>query len=403
MGLDTSAHPVDEALFRDRLVPFVRAGKPIDDLIARAARMAVASSRAATWRFAAQNFSWKVREAQEAVVPTVTERYSEPGRRATFFESLFGIKPPMQEKTFTRPERVPGLAAVDNDLASFGRPFFMPIEGTERVLALYERYLQTEKGGEPAVDAIAREIVSELSANALKFPAGTRPEVLQATKALLPFEKRILPERAEGDGPALTVAQHEKRLKRESEMWRYVFVNRSSDKPLPDEFRNPDDGEADEPLPTREYLRNLPLQMAGFAATLMPGWMSRGYGFASSLFNEIGVKASHVFETPEVLFKDLVKDAPEMREVLNTTIVENFILGGYVPAAKMKTFVDLLAKHERAMVLAFHKGPAPAPEEIRFMAEDYIKILEPATYALKKGYGYLEAAEIYSGPLGWAN
>ena len=182
MGLDTSAHPVDEALFRDRLVPFVRTGKPIDDLIARAARMAVASSRAATWRFSAQNFSWKVREAQEAVVPTVTERYSEPARKQNFLESIFGIKPPMREKTFTRPERVPGLAAVDNDLTSFGRPFFMPVEGTERVLALYERYLQAEKGGEAAVDAIAREMVAELSANALKFPAGTRPAVIEATK-----------------------------------------------------------------------------------------------------------------------------------------------------------------------------------------------------------------------------
>ena len=65
--------------------------------------------------------------------------------------------------------------------------------------------------------------------------------------------------------------------------------------------------------------------------------------------------------------------------------------------------MDLLAKHERAMVLAFHKGPAPTPEETKGLAEDYIKILEPATYALKNGYGYLEAAEIYSGPLGWAN
>jgi hypothetical protein len=403
MGLDTSAHPVDEALFRDRLVPFVRAGKPIDDLIARAARMAVASSRATTWRFSAQNFSWKVREAQEAVVPTVTERYSEPARKQNFLESVLGIKPPTREKTFTRPERVPGLAAVDNDLTSFGRPFFMPVEGTERVLALYERYMQAEKGGEAAVDAIAREMVRELSANALNFPVGTRPAVIEATKRMLPFEARIVPERPDEDGPALSVAQHEKRLKRESEMWRFVFLNRKSDKPLPSEFRNPDDDRADEPLPAREYVRNLPLQMAGFAAELMPGWMSRGYGFASSLFDTIGVKASHVFETPEVLFKDLVKDAPEMRGALNTTIVENFILGGYVPAAKMKTFVDLLAKHERAMVLAFHKGPAPTPEQIKFLAEDYIKILEPATYALKNGFGYLEAAEIYSGPLGWAN
>jgi len=402
MGLDTSAHPVDETLFRERLVPFVKDGKPIDDLIAQAARMAVASSRAATWRFAAQSFSWKVREAQEAVVPTVTERYTEPARSQTFFERMFGIKAPMQEKTFTRPERVPGLPIVDNGLTSFGRPFFMPVEGTERVLALYARYLQAAQGGEAAVDAIAREMVAQVGANALNFPAGTRPAVIQATRAMLPFEARIVPERSAEDAPALTAAQYEKVFRRESEMWRFVFLNRKSDKPLPEDFRNRDDCE-DDPLPVREYVRNLPLQMAGFAAALMPGWMSRGYGFASSLFDKIGVRASHVFETPEPLFRDLVKDAPELREVLNATIVENFILGGYVPPRKMKTFVDLLAKHEREMVLAFHNGPAPPSEAMKVLAENYIKILEPATYALKNGYGYLEAAEIYSGPLGWAN
>jgi len=402
MGLDTSAHPVDEALFRERLVPFVKDGKPIDDLIARAARMSVASSRAATWRFSAQNFSWKVREAQEAVVPTVTERYSEPARKANFFESVFGIKPPMQEKTFTHPERVPGLAAVDNDLASFGRRFFMPVEGTERVLALYDRYLKTETGGEPAVDAIAREIVAELSANALNFPAGTRPAVIEATKAMLPFEKRILPVRGEEDGPALTAAQHAKRFERETQLWRFVFLNRDSGRSLPEEFQDPD-GDGDRGVPASDYLPMLPLRMAGFAAELLPGWMSRGYGFATSLFDKIGVKASHVFETPEPLFKELVKAAPATRQGLNTTIVENFCLGGYVPPQKMKAFVDLLIQHERAMVLAFHKGPAPTAEQMKFYAEDYIKILEPATYALEKGLGYLEAAEIYSGPLGWAN
>lgn len=402
MGLDTSAHPVDEALFRERLVPFVKDGKPIDDLIAQAARMAVASSRAATWRFAAQNFSWKVREAQEAVVPTVTERYTEPARSQSFFERMFGVKAPMQEKTFTRPERVPGLPAVDNDLTSFGRPFFMPVDGTERVLALYARYLEAAQGGEASVDAIAREMVAEVGANALNFPVGTRPAVIEATRALMPFEKHIRPERTAEDGPALTVAQHERRFRRETEMWRFVFLNRKSGKPLPKEFRNPDDGDV-ESAPVREYVRNLPLQMAGFAAALMPGWMSRGYGFASSLFDKIGVNRSHIFETPEPLFRDLVKDAPEMRGALNTTIVENFILGGYVPPQKVAAFVDLLVKHERAMILAFSEGPAPTRDQLTFLAEDYIKILEPATYALKNGFGYLEAAEIYSGPLGWAN
>ncbi len=395
MGLDTSAHPVDVALFRDRLVPFVKDGKPIDDLIARAAQRALLADRAATWRFAALRFSWTLQHAQEAVVPQVTEHYPDPEHRLSFLGRMLGRKPKM--KSFTHPERVPGLAGYDSELAAFGRPYFIPAGDTNTVLALYDRYLKAED--QDGIDAIAREVVSAMSAGALSFPAGTRPEVVAATKALLPFDKHILPVRDENDGPAPTLAQQQRRLKREAECWRAIFQNRDSNAPLPEAYRHPesDDGDA----PARDYLPNLPMQLAGFAAALMPGWMSRGYGFASSLFHQIGVKTSHIFETPEALFRDLINAAPAMRDALDTTIVGNFCLGGYVPPQKMQTFVDLLAKHRREMILAFHKGAPPA--NIEDMAADHAKIIEPATYALRNGYGYLEAAEIYSAPLGWAN
>ncbi len=395
MGLDTSAHPIDVALFRDRLAPFVQDGKPIDDLIARAAQRALLAGRAATWRFAALRFSREVQRAQEAMVPQVTELYPDPQHRLSIVARLLGRKQRMKE--FARPERVPGLLGFDSDVASFGRPYFMPAGRTDSVLALYDRYLKADSVA--AIDAIAREIVAAMSASALNFPAGTRPEIVAATKALLPFEKHILPVRDENDGPALTLAQQQQRLKRETELWRIVFQGRNSDDPLPGEYLDPEAG--GDRVPTRDYVANLPMQLAGFAAQMMPGWMSRGYGFASSLFEQIGVKASHIFETPEALFKDLVKAAPTMREALATTIPENFSLGGYVPPQKMQAFIDLLTEHRRAMILAFHKGAPPA--DIEEMASDHTKILEPATYALRNGYGYLEAAEIYSAPLGWAN
>jgi hypothetical protein len=206
-------------------------------------------------------------------------------------------------------------------------------------------------------------------------------------------------ERDEADGRAPALADHEARLRQETQLWRAVFANRNSDKPLPAELLQESDDE--EQLPAREYVPGLPLRMAGFAAELMPGWMSRGYGYATSLFQKIGVKCTHVFETPEPLFKDLVKAAPAMRNALHATIPENFSLGGYVPPEKMKAFVDLLRKHRREMVLALHEG-AP-PDDIEELADDYTKILEPALYALKNGFGYLEAAEIYSAPLGMMN
>lgn len=399
MGLDTSAHPVDVALFRDRLVPFVKDGKPIDDVITRAARAALLAARASAWRFAAVRFSMDLRKAQEAVVPKVQERYTVPKRNATFFERLLGRKPPEETRVYERPEFVPGLPGYDSDVAAWGRPYFVPYGDTARVVELYERYLAAED--ETAIDALARAMVGELSANGLNFPKDTRPEVIQATKVLMPFEKHIRPVPGEGDDPPLTLAQQQRRLTRETELWRLVFKNRDSDAPLPAAYA--EERDIDPETPAREFLVNLPLQMAGFAAELMPGWMSRGYGFASSLFDQIGVKASHVFETPAALFKDLIKVAPAVGDALHSTITENFCLGGYVPPEKMQTFVDMLAKHRRAMALAFHKGPEPTPEQFAMMEADYLKVLEPATFALKHGYGYLEAAEIYSAPLGMAN
>jgi hypothetical protein len=396
MGLDTSAHPVDVALFRDRLIPFVKDGNPIDDLIERAARRALLADRAATWRFAALRFTSDLRRAQEAVVPQVTEHYADPQHKVSFIGRLLGQKQRMSE--YTRPERVPGLPGYDSDLAAFGRPFFLPAGGTEAVLALYGRYLKAET--EAQIDAVAREMVAVLNASALNFPEGTRPEVVAATKALLPFDKHIQPVRDESDGPPPTLAAHEQALRRGAELCRVIFQNRDIAKPLPEQFLHPEDVEAGS-RPARDYLPGLPLRIAGFAAALMPGWMSRGYGFASSLFHEIGVKADHIFETPEPLFADLVNAAPQIRKVLDTTIADNFSLGGYVPPPKMQAFVDLLTKHRREMILAFHTGEPPA--DIEEMAADYAKVIEPATYALQNGYGYLEAAEIYSGALGWAN
>lgn len=395
MGLDTSAHPVDVALFRDRLVPFVKDGKPIDDLIARAAQRAFLADRAATWRLSALQFSWTLQHAQEAVVPQVTEHYPDPDHKLSFVARLMGRKPRM--KSFTHPERVPGLAGYDSELAAFGRPFFIPAGDTNGVLAVYNRYLKAES--EADIDAIARDMVAVINAGALNFPAETRPEVVAATKAMLPFDKHILPVRDERDGPALTLAQQHERLKRDTELWRIVFKSRDSDASLPEAYRNPESDNGD--APARDYLPGLPMQLAGFAAALMPGWMSRGDGFASSLFDKIGVKASHIFETPEALFRDLIKAAPAIRDALDTTIVGNFSLGGYVPPQKLQAFVDLLTKHRREMILAFHKGAPPA--DIEDMATDHTKVIEPATYALRNGYGYLEAAEIYSAPLGWAN
>ena len=86
------------------------------------------------------------------------------------------------------------------------------------------------------------------------------------------------------------------------------------------------------------------------------------------------------------------------------SVFGNYCLGGYVPPHKMQAFVDLLTRHRRELILAWHEGLEDTGDIDRLAGmADFIKILEPATYALRQGYGFIEAAEIYSGILGWMN
>jgi hypothetical protein len=140
------------------------------------------------------------------------------------------------------------------------------------------------------------------------------------------------------------------------------------------------------------------------AAQTLPGWMGRGRVWPTALFKEIGVSVSGVFERPVSLFEDLLRDVPGMDANLRGTIVENYCLGGYVPPQKMQSFVDLLTKHRRELILAWHQGQEDTADlDLEQLATDFTKILEPANYALRRGYGFIEAAEVYSGILGWMN
>jgi hypothetical protein len=206
----------------------------------------------------------------------------------------------------------------------------------------------------------------------------------------------------------------ERGYRRQIQFWRDIFAARGTEQTFnvdeweEDEEDEPaderggrwislddDDEQRDQPT-ANELLPALPQSMVSFASALLPGWMNRGNNHASFLFDKIGVKASDLFETPEALFAPLVKQAPVMAEALSSTISGNFELGGYVPPQKVAAFVERLEKHKIALSTAWGEGATE-------LSPDYIKIIEPARYALKHGYGYLEAAEVYSGPLGMMN
>jgi len=205
--------------------------------------------------------------------------------------------------------------------------------------------------------------------------------------------ERIKPQQSEHP-PDLGATSRQ--LRKQFDSARAVFAGRNSDAVI--------DGDEGESVRAAELCPALAHQVINLAAQVLPGWMGRGYVWPTRLFSKIGVSVSGIFERPTSLFEDLLRDVPEMDRNLHGTIVENYCVGGYVPPPKMQAFVDLLMKHRRELILAWHEDhDVKDGADLDKLAPDFIKILEPATHALRHGHGFIEVAEVYSGILGWMN
>jgi hypothetical protein len=406
MGLDISAHPIDTALFRDRLIPFVQGQGALDDLIQRAVAVAAISHRANAWGLGAYNVESAFTNAQRDAAPIVVHTYQKTISEPSLLAKLFGAKAKTVPDQYEAPDRVPGLPGFDTDLAIWGRPFFIVADDEAIALADYERYLSLVGQSPDAVDALGRDMIARMEAMRARIPADTHASVLAAAGAFPAFPTLAKPDCEQ----IFNAARVERAYRKQAQSWRDIFAARGTKQTF-----NVDDMEHDEegdeggerwvqiagderPQPTAdELLPSLPHSIVGFAAALLPGWMNRGSNHASFLFDKIGVKMRGLIETPEPLFAPLVKEASKVGDGLRTTIFDNFSLGGYVAPENVAAFVDLLEQHKYELSRAWgdHYGDALSP--------DYIKIIEPARYALKYGFGYIEAAEVYSAPLGMMN
>ena len=406
MGLDISAHAVDTALFRDRLIPFVQGKGALDDLIQRAVAVAAISHRANAWGLGAYNVESAFTNAQRDAAPTVVHTYQKTVSEPSLLAKLFGAKAKTVPDQYEAPDRVPGLPGFDTDLAIWGRPFFIVADDEATALADFERYLALVGQNSDLVDPIGREMIARMEAMRARIPADTHPGVLSAARAFPAFPTLAKPDAEH----VFNAARAERTFRKQVQSWRDIFAARGTRQTF-----NVDDVDQDEesdgggerwvrvdgnerPDPTAdELLPSLPHSIVGFAAALLPGWMNRGSNHASFLFDKIGVKTRGLIETPEPVFAPLIKEAAAVGASLRATIYDNFSLGGYVAPANVPAFVELLDKHKYELSQAWGDDCDGA------LSSDYIKIIEPARYALKHGFGYIEAAEVYSAPLGIMN
>jgi hypothetical protein len=289
--MDVSFHPVDVALFHERLIPFVRGQGAIDDLVAEAVRVTLVTQRANAWGLAVLAL-WN-RESER--------RYQEKSAR----RSSAALKPARVPKKF------------DADLHVWGRPFFITVDDPVDVSEAVDRYLTADYPG--GVDALAREMLRYLG-----------PDLEKHVK---PRRRDLAPPDAEGVGQALRGTM---------ELFRQAYRNLPRGEPVLDP-----DGEHHEP--DELLAHSFPLSALAFAARIRPGWMAQGYVWPSYLFEQAGFNPWRHFQKAKPLFGPLLKEVPGLGRGLERTLICNYMVGGYVPAKKVPAFRRAVQKKRQAL------------------------------------------------------
>lgn len=246
-----------------------------------------------------------------------------------------------------------GVTRLDPDPVGFeawlhiwGRPFFVVGETPAEVSAGVDRYLAAR--GDAEVDAIAREMLERI-------------EPGLATR-VSPKDDGAMP--APDDLAAGT-------------RWKLDLLRASV-------VAGPD-GEVTRPdgvtMPAVELLaREIPHAVLEFVSGLQPGWMDRGAVWPTEL-----LPGRLPFEPPRSLLGPLAElDVPFF---LHDTIVENTMVGGWLPAAAVPELVAATAP-DGALAASLED------DEERLSLR---KLHEAASDAALRGLPFVEATEIYSG------
>ena len=339
MGFDVSYHPVDRSVIIDRLIPYLRGEGNIDDLVERAVRVSQVRYRANAW-------GAKLLKLQEAD--------STPEQAGA--DSFRG--PPKARK----PEGP--LAAFQPDLHLWGRPFLITVANPLEVSEAIDEYLAADEAG---TDAIAARMVEHLAPGMADRarPADDDYLSVKVTSDLHEQARRPLDElrdvyKACREGQTITIE--------------------------------------DEEVDAQEtFIGSAPLALLAFYSNLQPGWMARGYVWPTQLLACVGVRFK-LFETPVHLIQPLVDEIPSMATSLHNTITENYMVGGYIRAENVRAWREGLEWASGRIL-----GAAVKEDDADHCQIVLQKLTEAVADAERRGYAFVEATEVYSGPLGHIN
>ncbi len=369
MGFDISNHPVDVNMIQEHIIPYIMGKGSIDDLAERAAAGVMTRYRANTWGLALSALSsdltlWQLQETDFASEDGQLDKADLEGHA-----ELYGF---------------------NTSLHVWGRPFFNTGQGIDETLEIYDSYQSL--AGQPLskVDELVLAMIDKLNRQRDHNKSNLKGDTLLKVNSCYPIEDHI-----ERDDEGFEYNQQEaSAIYRDPiEILRGAYQNRKQKSVLVHI-----DGE-EQSVEPEEVLAHAPFEILNFASNILPGWMGRGHVWPTALFEEIGVNVSHIFETPASLLAPLVKEFPSIEEDLSATIIDNYSLGGFVPAEKVSLLVDVLEKNREDLIFAYEELSTREKFKDNIpldLSEHYWKIYEPAVYALRNGYGFIEATEIYS-------
>jgi hypothetical protein len=343
VGYDVSAHPVDVDLIHNRIFPYIRGEGDLSDLVETAVRLTQVRFRANAWGLGLLGLSHAESDAKRA----------KPKK----------AKASVKKKPAARPKQlVPDT--FDSDLHVWGRPFFITT-APEHVSDAIDRYLAATPR---QVDALAQDMLRLLNP---ELVGKVEPD----TGGKLPGPRKL----AEG-------------VLRSLEFYRAAYPKLKTGEPveLPD----------GEQVEARElFLYSLPLEVVTFASRFQPGWMGRGYVWFTAFIDRAGLDAGKLVTSASPLFEPLLKEVKGFTKAFDATITQNYTVGGYVRPENVPMFREWMVGNAEKMIAACLAEGWDEPGA----RVDLQKVMEALRDAESRGMGFLEAAEIYSGPMGIMN
>lgn len=251
----------------------------------------------------------------------------------------------------------------DPFLHVWGRPFFITIDDPDDVASILDQYTQATP---EQVDALAAEQLRALEPNLMERSA----------------QRRNRPE-LPGDDDL-----------RAGLLWRLDILRAAFAAIRQGKRTIEANGGAHDP---RTLLRReVPFAVMHFAASLSPGWMSRGTTWPTAQLGAVPLPTRPFFSPPEPLLGALPREVPEQGWFLFPSITENYMVGGYTAPMYVAPLRRYLADHAATLQATQDGEPGAVARELR-------KIDEALAYAQRKGWAFCEATDIYCAMQGVMN